>query len=400
MTCLAGIAPGTFGYAGVPLTSVTEIVIPLAPIAVLVAVGRSELNVRDAITSIGESRCVWAMVGWAFVVVLWAVRPGIALTAAAVWLVVVAALTMHRVEIKVAATSISAGLTSFCLMSNLRSLMEPVERPFGSDGLTFLPVEKIVGFAEDSTELADIALIGFFASIAYGPRSWRVTAGAIALLTIVRADQRAPLVALPIAAAWWLLRSRRGSIRKLVLAVGLTAFAVLIPVAASGGVGLDRLARHSQEDVLTLSSRTDLWEDVIGPEQGQPHWFPWGSGSGAEELLGANLAPPLMANVHNRPLQLAVTLGLPGLALAAAALLESYRRQRWAASSEALLVAILLSGMTVPGFGGVGLTPATLALAALVTCRHTPSGPSDGPSEEVVDLAQPSELSAVHQDVR
>ena len=400
VTCLAGIAPGTFGYAGAPLTSVAEIVIPLAPIAVLIVLGRSDLNVRNVIASIGETRWLWAMVGWAFVVVLWAVRPGIALTTAAVWLVVVATLTVNRVEIRVAATSISAGLTSFCLMSNLRSLMEPVTSPFEVQGPSLLPIDNIIGFAEDSTELADMALLAFLASVAYGPRSWRLAAGAIALTTIILVDQRCVLVAFPLTIVWLLLRSRNGSLRKALTGIGLLVLAALVPLAAVGAINLDFLAKEPGENVLTLSGRTQTWAAVLQPETHEPQWLPWGSGPGAEELFSPpSTRSPFVLNVNNRPLQLAVTLGLPGLILAVGALARGWRRQLWNRRSEALLVAVLLSGMTVPHVGGVGLTPATLALAALVTCRHTPHRSSDDPSENVADLAQPSELSGVHQDV-
>lgn len=366
---LSSVAGRSFGYAGTGLTEVDEIMVPLLPALLalvwLTAVGDTTSTRQRLRDSLREHWPLWGLVGWATATALWADRPGIALMVASAWGVMLAATSLAGTSPFQLSLGAASGLWAVMVAGNVREWASPVLRPFGGDGSVLLPVDKIVGFGEDSTELADFAVAGLFLSLLIPHRVGRIFGVVLSLLTIARTDQRGAIVATVAGCVVLLLASRSARTRRLGGSFVPLAAAGLVIALAAGWVDTSSVARaDDSSDLRTLSNRTQLWSDAWDQRD---DWLLAGSGPGAEEMVVGLDDPTLVVNVHNRLLQLGVTLGAVGMALtlaAAATVWRSYRRLPTPIVAAA--AALVVSGMSVPGFGAVGPTPATITLAIAV----------------------------------
>jgi hypothetical protein len=366
---LSAVAGRTFGYAGTGLVEVDELVVPLLPLTagLLLAVTgpwRDGVCRATVAESVRDHRLLWALAGWTAITTLWADRPAVALTVGCGWLALLLGAAVGRVGALDASYGVLGGAWAVMVASNVRAWLEPVPRPSGADGATILPVDKIVGFAEDTTELADIAVSVLF--LALLPRDWRVRLFGIALsvVTIVRTDQRAAMIAAGVGLLVLAASERRHVAARVGVAAMLVVGAVGVVALQAGWLDLDRVSRGDGSDLTTLSRRTDLWNAALDERS---DWLPLGRGPGSEELVAALPDSALVVNLHNRLLQWAVTLGAVGVALVGACGGLVWRmRKRLPTAVAAAGAATLVSGLAVPGFGGVGLTPATLVLAVWV----------------------------------
>ncbi|MEM9607785.1 MAG: O-antigen ligase family protein [Actinomycetota bacterium] len=259
--------------------------------------------------------------------------------------------------------------------------VEPPALP-GFQEDTALGLSRLFALSTEPIQLAEALGGGVVLAAAWAfDGRWRWLAlpvAGVAGVAVLATQSRVGVIAVAVAVLWMALRRRHltpVALAALAAAVGLT-------VLGLGGVEIGPL-----DELLTIRGETDgadvrvkeIWPSGVDrflerPLQG------WGL-AGTEEAFqrsmdDGGIRPLPVRNAHNRLLELAVATGVVGVVLAALALasmVSSFARHRNPAA-EALLVYVLLVGLTGPGSGSLftGVDELLIAVAAAATAGPRP----------------------------
>ncbi len=235
-------------------------------------------------------------------------------------------------------------------------------------------LERFSGFAAEPMHLSLLAGLGTVLALSTlhraGPRlRYPLLAGLVITgVGTLLGQGRIPIVAVIAGSAWFLVRA--GNTKGRLALLGIAAITILVLSVASPGQLLRR--DGGGETFSELNGRAVIWPITADLIRERPLIGYGAAGSEAAftrtmEQGSLRLSP--VRNAHNRGLEILIMFGLMGLTLTAIAIGSSLKgfTRGGAPEAEAVLLYLLVSGLTTPGSGSAFVDPLVMAfVVALV----------------------------------
>jgi O-antigen ligase len=209
---------------------------------------------------------------------------------------------------------------------------------------------RLIGLSFSPTSIGTTATMIGVAAIVLADRTrtwrWLLVVGPVVTVAEVWADSRGATLALVVAAAWVLTRDRARL--RLVVVVTAAVLAVLVVVTYASGDEAALTRSGQASEATSLTGRTDVWPEALR-FIGERPVLGWGAGTSSDlyaSLVWQGRLWWFAYDSHQMFLSVALETGIVGLALFGGGLTAVALARRRARGAEAIVLAIVVNGLT------------------------------------------------------